>query len=200
MSNNDLNSLKFLCTYHGVPKRQLEKMETAFELFCALESINKIGYNNDAILRELLTTRHREHLLHKYPLVPIDDLVTDHGGKTPSPSEVMELSQFLVTISDSLSHRDFKDIACFLFDPDVSHYSYQDIENMDSATFIFEKLIQLKIIGPYNLTALYQVLEVIGRNDLCQRIVEYLPPGSHAASLREEKLKGTNTYIYTSTC
>lgn len=191
MSCHDLNSLKFLCTYHGVPKRQMERMETAFELFCALESQDKIGYLNDSILRDLLGSRQREHLLNKYPLIidPNDDLATDHGGSVPSPKEMTDLSLFLDKISDSLSHRDFKDIACFLFDPDVSRYGYQDIEKMTSATDIFTKLLELKIIGPSNLTALYQVLEVIGRNDLCQKIVEFLPPGSHAANLRHKKLQ-----------
>ena len=192
MSGSDLNSLKFLCTF-DIPKRHLERMKTTFELFCALESQGKITYEDDKYLRELLKSRHKEHYLQKYPIaLPDDDislLATDHGGAMASNDELRSLTSFLAEISDSLSHQDFMTLACFLFDPEVSSYSFQEIENMDSANNIFERLIKAKIIGPTNLTALYQVLEVIGRNDLCQKIALYLPD-SEVASLYDQKVRG----------
>lgn len=191
MSGSDLNSLKFLCTF-DIPKRHLERMKTTFELFCALESQAKITYENDKYLRELLISRHKEHYLQKYPIALPDDnslLATDHGGAMASNDELRGLSSFLAEISDSLSQQDFMTLACFLFDPEVSSYSFQEIENMDSANDIFERLIKAKIIGPTNLTALYQVLEVIGRNDLCQKIALHLP-NSEVASLYNQKVQG----------
>lgn len=192
MSGSDLNSLKFLCTF-DIPKRHLERMKTTFELFCALESQGKITYEDDKYLRELLKSRHKEHYLQKYPIaLPDDDislLATDHGGAMASNDELRSLTSFLAEISDSLSQQDFMTLACFLFDPEVSSYSFQEIENMDSANNIFERLIKAKIIGPTNLTALYQVLEVIGRNDLCQKIALYLPD-SEVGSLYNQKVRG----------
>ena len=191
MSVSDLSSLKFLCTF-DIPKRHLERMKTTFELFCALESQGKITYENDEYLRELLTSRHKEHYLQKYPIALPDDnsfLATDHGGAMASNDELRALTSFLAKISDSLSQQDFLTLACFLFDPEVSSYSIQEIENMDSANDIFERLTKAKIIGPTNLTALYQVLEVIGRNDLCQKIALHLP-NSEVASLYNKKTQG----------
>lgn len=189
MGGHDLASLKFLSSCYGVPKGQLERIETAFELFCALEERGRIGYGNDAILRELLEARHREHLLVKYPLDEKEILETDAGGKSYNEGEKADLQKFLLGISDSLSKRDFKDLAYFLFDTDVNGtYSLQDIEKMNSGIDLFEKLLAAKLIGPKNLTALYQVLEVIGRNDLCIKIAEYLPE-SGAAERRRQKLE-----------
>ena len=191
MGGHDLSSLKFLS---GLPKGRQEKIETAFELFCTLESNGEIGYGKDDVLRELLEARHRVHLLSKYPLNVPDDLETDAGGRAYSDLEIKELKKFLTGISESLSHRDFKDLAYFLFDTDADAtrgtYSFQDMEKMTSALDLFEKLIDAKLIGPHNLTALYQVLEVIGRNDLCVKIAEYLPQ-SGAAERRRLKLQST---------
>ena len=197
MSRDDLNSLKFLCSYHDVPRRQLEKIETAFQLFCALESINKIGYGNDKVLRDLLASRQKVHLLERFPINTEDGEVldTDHGSMTPSPQSIQSLSVFLDGISDSLSKHDFFALACFLFDPLNNSYSYRDIEDMSSARVIFDKLITSKIIGPTNLTALYQVFEVIGRNDLCQRIKEYLPHDSHPSVVMHNKSKSCNVTL-----
>ena len=194
MGGHDLSSLKFLS---GLPKGRQEKIETAFELFCTLESRGEIDYKKDDVLRELLEARHREHLLNKYPLDGPDDLETDAGGKVYSDQEIKQLKKFLTGISESLSHRDFKDLAYFLFDTDASAtrgtYSFQEMEQMSSALDLFEKLIAARLIGPSNLTALYQVLEVIGRNDICVKIAEYLPQ-SGAARRRSLKLQ-SNHYL-----
>ena len=189
MGGHDLSSLKFLS---GLPKGRQEKIETAFELFCTLESNGEIDYGKDDVLRELLEARHRVHLLSKYPLDGPDDLETDAGGRDYTEKEKSALRVFLDRISESLSHRDFKDLAYFLFDTDAAAtrgtYSFQEMEQMKSPLELFEKLIAAKLIGPHNLTALYQVLEVIGRNDLCVKIAEYLPE-SGAARRRSLKLQ-----------
>jgi hypothetical protein len=181
MSMDDVKSLKFLCAYHDIPRRQLDRIKTAFELFCALESKGKIDYGDDKVLGDLLKALNKQHLLKKFPInVQEEDLFTDHGGSTCPTESYQNLMPFLNHISDCLSDQDFRTLACFLFDPqqNAACYSFQDIEGMTSAQDIFIKLLNAKIIGPTNLTALTQVFEVIGRNDLKQKIYEFLPKNS----------------------
>ena len=173
MGRRDVNNLKFLCEY-DLPKRQMEKIETAFELFCALESNDLIGYGNDSKLRAMLNSLSKAHLLEKYPLETSDsEIETDRGGKSHEKPELQRLNTFLIEISDNMSNRDVRTFACFVYDQ-TTHFSLMDLEKIDSAHTIFSGLTQDRLIGPRNLSVLEEIFEVIGRNDLRQRIREYL--------------------------
>ncbi len=170
----DLSNLIFLCD-NDLPRTYLEKIETAFELFCALEQENQISCYNDYKLRALLKPINKLHLLDKNPLNrPSDPLIqTDRGGRLPDTVEVKELRGFLVTISNNMSKRDLRNFICFVYDLVPHMCTLTDMDRVASANDVFKALIDDRFIGPKNLNMLKEIFEVIGRNDLCQRIQEY---------------------------
>ena len=170
----DLSNLVFLCD-NDLPRTYLEKIETAFELFCALEEANQINCYNDFKLRTLLTPINKLHLLEKNPLNRSSDplIQTDRGGRLPDTAEVAELRAFLVPISNNMSKRDLRNLICFVYDLIPQTCTLTDMDKVASANVVFKALIDDRLIGPKNLNMLKEIFEVIGRNDLCQKIQEF---------------------------
>ena len=175
MGRQDISNLKFLCDY-DLPKRHIEKIESAFELFCALEEAAKISEKDDSRLRDLLTSLGKVHLLNRNPLDrPTDPLIqTDRGGRLADTEQLKHLTKFLVEISNSMSNKDLRNFICFVYDlVPTNTYALIDMDRVSSAIVLFKALIEARLIGPKNLNILKEIFEVIGRNDLCQRIQEY---------------------------
>ena len=175
IGRTDLNSLKFLCAECDLPRRHLEKIETAFELFCALEEANKISLTNDSRLRALLKCIDKSHFLDRNPLNrPLDPHIqTDRGGKLSGSAEQQQLYEFLLKISNDMSNRDLRNLICFVYDVIPSTCGLMDMESITTAIVPFKALIDARLIGPKNLNMLKEIFEVIGRNDICQRMVEH---------------------------
>lgn len=172
MGKADVNNLKFLCDY-DLPKRHLEKIETAFELFCALEESDLIGITNQTKLVELLQSMGKGHLLNKHPLHNIEDRTeTDRGGRLPTDKEKQEMVKFLLKISNDMSHRDLRNLICFVYDMIHDDQTLIDMDSIKDGTSVFKGLIKARLIGPNNMKLLEEVFELIGRNDLCQKIRE----------------------------
>ena len=66
LGREELKSIKFLCSEY-LPKRKLERLHSAFEVFCALEAGGHIDYGKTDLLLSLLENINREHLLSNIP-------------------------------------------------------------------------------------------------------------------------------------
>lgn len=172
MGRTDVSDLKFLCDY-DLPKRHLEKIETAFELFCALEEASIIDLNNQTRLIDLLQSMSKGHLLNKYPLHNIQDSVeTDRGGRLSTDIERQQMRKFLLRISNDMSKRDLRNLICFVYDLIPDNWTLIDMDSIKDGSSVFKALMEARLIGPNNMKLLEEVFEIIGRNDLCQMIRE----------------------------
>ncbi len=181
-SSSEVENLKFLCT-DLLPRRKVEKVTTAFELFCLLEDTGSVSMTETAFLEELLQSLRKKHL--------IQPLLEQGGGRgvvdTRSP-HIAEAAQviydmsklksrykkLLVTISDDLQESNVRDIGLFFFDPSIAALSLKEIERMRSGSKLFQVLQDNGTITPTDMQRIRTVLETIGRRDLCTEIDDYM--------------------------
>ncbi len=183
ISSSEVENLKFLVT-DFLPRRKVEKVKTAFELFCLLEGIGNISATETAFLGELLQSLRKKHLIQQLE----QGRGSGVGARAPhvaTPPEaalmgydvqglVKKFKELLLEISDNLEEAHVRDVALFFFDPGVPGLTLMDIEEMRSGSTLFQVLRDNRTITPTNLERLQIVLETIGRRDLCSMINDYM--------------------------
>ena len=183
LSSQEVENLKFMCN-DVVPRRQLERLRSGFDLFCVLEGKNFFSPTNIEFLKEILETVGKDHLVKK--------LLSEGGGRAVAemheigastmelpgegdqydPSKLkQEFKRLLLKVGDELMERNVRDIAFFFQDPES--LSLQEIEQLRSASKLFQTLQDQGIIGPTKLRKLRATLDVIGRKDVCKIIDDY---------------------------
>lgn len=184
ISSSEVENLRFLCS-DLLPRRKLEKVKTAFELFCLLEDTKDISTTDTAFLEELLQSLRKKHL--------IQPLLEQGGGRglvearTPhvaTPTEatleydtrklLKAFKDVLLAISDDLQESNVRDMALFFFNPNVAGLSLDEIEKIRSGNQLFLVLRDNRTITPTDVQRLRTVLETIGRRDLCEKIDDYM--------------------------
>ena len=223
LSSQEVENLKFMCN-DVVPRRQLERLRSGFDLFCVLEGKNFFSPTNVEFLKEILETVGKDHLVKK--------LLSEGGGRgvaemheigastmqLPAEGEVQydtpklekAFKRLLLKVGDELMERNVRDIAFFFQDPES--LSLQEIEQLRSASKLFQTLQDQGIIGPTKLEKLRATLDVIGRKDVCKIIDDYQesipqfvkcptstqvsPEGQHVGSC----VNGTNLLLSTFCC
>lgn len=179
LSSQEVENLKFMCN-DMVPRRQLEHLRSGFDLFCVLEGKDLISTNNLDFLKEILETVGKDHLVGKLlngrAIAEVGPSNTEPSAESEAHYNTTDLkSKFkimLVKVGDELMERNVRDIAFFFQDPES--LSLQDIEQLRSASRLFQKLQDQGIIGPTKLEKLRATLDVIGRKDVCKIIDDYL--------------------------
>lgn len=180
LTGSDVKNLKFLCT-DLLPRREVEGVETAFELFGALQEINELAPDNLGFLEELLKTLRKGHLIRglKEALANPDrysDEATPSRGlySRSNPALSMKFKQFLITIGDELPARDLRNISYFFQSYDVKGLTAQALKKLKEPAELFDLLQQERIISPKDLGKLRSVLDAIGRKDICEKIDDYM--------------------------
>lgn len=172
LGREDLKSIKFLCS-DDLPRRKLDSLHSAFEVFCALEARGFIDYGNTVYLSFLLNGIGKVHLLTKYPIEAIMSPVPQPVSVNISNKQMKSTRTFLVEISESFSEKEFRILANFFFDPGASALTYEDIEQMTGAEDLFRALLDERVIQPTDLSQLSIVLGIIGRNDLKEKVTHH---------------------------
>ena len=180
LTNADVQNLKFLCT-DLLPRREVEKICTAFELFGAIEGIGELAPDKLNFLEELLKTLNKGHLIIKlkealaHPSSRTED--TPPQSAPSSHSDValsMRFKQFLITIGNDLPASDLRNVSYFFQSYDVKGLTAQALQKLREPAELFDILRNERIISPTNLSKLRFVLDAIGRKDICEKVDEYM--------------------------
>ena len=183
LSSQEVENLKFMCN-DVVPRRQLERIRSGFDLFCVLEGKNLI-LTYVEFLKEILETVGKDHLVKKLlnegggrGIVEVDESSASNmqpsaesEAQYDAPKLKKAFKTLLLKVGDELMEQNIRDIAFFFQDPES--LSLQDIEHLRSASKLFQKLQDQGIIGPTKLETLRATLDVIGRKDVCKIIDDY---------------------------
>ena len=199
LSSTDVTNLKFLCTdINGISRRDLEAIDTAFQLFSALEGINELAPGKLDFLEELLNTLGKRHLI-----APLKDALANPASYTedapatplspPSSNAAlsMKFNQLLISIGSDLPQRDLRNVSYFFQSYDVKGLTAQALQKLREPAQLFDILKQERIISATNLGKLRGVLDAIGRRDICEKIDEYMRsvPGGVAGGTGEKETR-----------
>ena len=207
LSSSDVENLKFLC-YDLIPRREVERIGTGFELFGVLQGQGLIAPHNLSFLEELLSSVHKAHLLTvlKNPQTQPPPGPANAPANHPPPAAAtvppdkrlsQKFQKFLVKVGDELPERNVRDIAFFFQSFNLKSLSAQEAERMREPAKLFRILREEELITPTDLSKLREVLSAIGRRDVCRMVDEYMR--SVRDGLREETMGKVGTTI-TSVC
>lgn len=177
LSNSEVVTLKFFLA-ESIPRSQLEKARTGFDIFCLMCDKDHLSPNNLSFLEEILECVHKKHFVQKYlgslGVGSAQNPPLNIGAGQPFVGEgngrLSGLKVFLSRdIGAELSQENVRDLALFFHG---EHISMQVIERMRSAEELFDKLLTSHVLDGSNLQALQNVLDVIGRKDLSNRVAE----------------------------
>ena len=185
LSSQEVENLKFMCN-DVVPRRQLERLRSGFDLFCVLEGKDFISTTDVEFLKEILETVGKDHLVKKlvnegggWGIAEVHEtgasnmqLSAESEAQYDTPKLEKAFRKLLLKVGDELMEQNIRDIAFFFQDP--KSLSLQDIEQLRSASKLFQKLQDQGIISPTKLEKLRATLDVIGRKDVCKIIDDYL--------------------------
>ena len=185
LSDSDVANLKFLCG-DVVPRRVLEGVSTGSELFQALEDVDALSYNNldflelifDSVSKAYLVRELRGALTNPPPRVPARETGEDEAGGPaslpPTHPASVKFGKFLVALGDELPERELKQVAYFFRSfRAAAGLSAQEIQRLKEPAVLFKVLKQEKMVQPTDMGMLRDVMEAIGRLDLCERIDDY---------------------------
>ena len=173
LTNSDVKKLKFLCSAL-LPRRNLETINTGFELFTALEGIEELSPDKLDTLEQLLKALKRGHLLR-----PLKEALPPRPGNaapplsdvTSGPVPSIKFNQFLITVGEDLPKRDLDNVIYFFRN---SGLPAQVLENLQEPCELFDLLKQERIISQADLSQLRAILRDIGRLDICAKIDQYM--------------------------
>ena len=161
-----------------LPRAQLEAASTGFDLFCLMEEKNFLSLDELEFMRDILQTVGKDHYLDRY----ISGKVTGETQLKPIPgmnsvvvgpgSEDKTFRRFLGQLSDAMSYENVHDVALF-FHGDRSSIQLRDVEKIRTAEEVFKKLLDKGAIREGELTIVYNVLDVLGRQDMCTMIEKF---------------------------
>lgn len=181
LTTADVKNLKFLCT-DILPRREVEGIESAFQLFTLLEAISELAPDNLGFLEELLKTLNKGHLIRGLekalanPGSHLENEAPASCGPTSqsNPALFRKFRKFLVTIGDELPARDLGNISYFFQSYDVKGLTAQALQKLKEPSELFDLLEQERIISPKDLSKLRHVLDAIGRKDICEMVDDYM--------------------------
>lgn len=152
-----------------LPRAQLEAACTGFDLFCLMEEKNFLSLDNLEFMKDVLETVGKDHYIDRY-------IAGKRTGETQlkmipgmSSGVVGTFKKLLSRLGDAMSHENVHDLALFIHGPESS-ISLKEAETVRTAEQVFRKLHDKRAIDEKDLTILYNVLDVIGRQDLCTMI------------------------------
>ena len=165
-----------------LPRRQLEDAMSGFDIFCLMEEKNFLAPNNLQFLQEVLETVRKSHLVEQYlatkgstsssaVIKPIPGVNPTAAGQGQNPF-ISSHKKLLGDLGGQLSAENVHDMALF-FHGGSSSIHVKDLEKLKSAESVFKKLEGSRTIRPGDYTILYNVLDVIGRLDLCELIADH---------------------------
>lgn len=182
LSQSDIDKLKFMLD-DDIPRAQLEAASSGFDLFCLMEARNLVSQNGFTFLKDVLGTVSKEHYIDRYIAE-----VKASGGQvkgtvgvscgTPPSGKDNTLKKLLGRLEDAMTLQNVHDLALFFYGRESS-ISLKEADKIRLASEVFQKLRGTKTICDGDVTALYNVLEVLGRLDLCSKIEEFYQHQDH---------------------
>lgn len=172
-----------------LPRALLETARSGFDVFCLMEEKGLLSPTDVVFLAEVLDTVRKKHFIDRYmnsrtpsgeAFKPIPGAMG--GVNARAKDSLPSHKKLLGKLGDGLTPDNVHDMALF-FHGGSSSIHLRDIESFKTAEKIFQKLQSSRMIQPGNYTVLYNVLEVLGRLDLCETIEEHCRnPGSGEAT------------------
>lgn len=166
-----------------LPRRQLENAVSGFDIFCLMEEKGFLSPTKLDLLREILEMVGKNLILQQYlstrdsvmprdvikPIPVVNPLVPPQQQRKGFVSPHKRL---LNNLAGELSAENVHDMALF-FHGGTSSIHVQDLEKLKTAESVFKKLEGSRTIREGDYTILYNVLDVIGRLDLCETIIQH---------------------------
>lgn len=171
LSTPEVKNLRFFCS-DLIPRRRLERFHTGFDLFCALEDLNYVTPNNSAFLQEILSSVNKGHLVNQLG----GRAASETGGMCtqllPGTPLDKTLKRKLIMLGEELSDRNLRDVALFFVSSGThpGSLSVQAMEDIRQASDLFHRLEDSGALTPAALQRFREVLETIGRIDVCQKL------------------------------
>lgn len=189
LTTSDVDKMKFMLS-DFLPRQQLEKSSSGFDLLCLMASRSDIlSYKDYSFLQEVLKEVGKGDcvdgfLSASYSLHGVlGSTCTSHHFFKPELVKV-----FLGELADNLTADNVHDLILF-FAGICESINYQNMHNVRSAEQLFSRLLECHIVGVSQLQPLQEVLTLIGRLDLADQI-EVFNAGSWQSIHPEEKTEG----------
>ncbi len=185
LSGSEVNNLKFMLN-ESLPRRQLEDAVSGFDILCLMEEKGFLSPVNLDLLKEILELVGKGHLVQQYlstrtspsPLdviKPIPDVNSPSANHHPHQHReglVSSHKKLLGDLAGELSAENVHDMALF-FHGGNSSVHVRDLDTLKTAESVFKKLEGSRTIREGDYIILYNVLDVIGRLDLCEAIAQH---------------------------
>lgn len=199
LTNSDLDKMKFMLS-DFLPRQQLERAQSGFDLLCLMASRRDIlAYNDYSFLEEVLCEVGKGECVKSCLLTTTLYSVTG-ASATSSRAAVLDvrspkslhLKKFLGELGDSLSGENVHDL-CQFFAGICESINYQNVHNIKSAEQLFSRLQDSHLIGLDHLRPLREVLNLIGRLDLADKIDTFNAGLANFTPCVPENHRGENT-------
>ena len=184
LSSGDIESMSFMCE-EIVPLSELEKVKNGIQLFSILQRLNKISEGDTDFLRKLLNSVGKEHLMKR-----LDDGETSNprtvasqnavGGPRigrVSSGEDTAYKTLLVTIANGLTPFNVSEMVYLSAD-----YLRGVQPKSRTALEFFTFLEQRNKLGPRYLHTLHVLLSEVKREDLAQKIANFVEKSGQTRS------------------
>ncbi|XP_050406278.1 caspase-8 isoform X2 [Patella vulgata] len=158
LTNDNIKCLKFLCL-DKIPLAKLERIYQGTELFEILSNYNLLGPGNLYFLAQCLNVICRKDLSSYL----IDSQILDLDNR--------RISLYRILLFDISEDMDAEDVtkSIYFFGKIPKSKMTMITTGMD----LFAYLEQVKVISPQNLNYLIELLEMLGRGDLKEKVDEY---------------------------
>ena len=192
LGSDDIETLKYMCE-DDVPRSELEKVKSGISLFAALQRRNKISETDTSFLQHLLHSVGKDHLM-KYITDPGFGHGVPHSGQPKpkagisppvgvgalAPNVEMEYRKMLASVANDLTNYNFNEMLY------ISADYFRGVQpRANKPLDFFTILEQRALLSPTNLSTLQALLSEIGRNDLIEKLREFVaithPPARFTA-------------------
>ena len=179
LSTSDVKGMKFLLQAGRgyIQRRQAERIKSGFELLCVLAEKNYVAPAETGLLAYLLEDAHKSHLLQPLlaelgaPSRPARTRAPPGVVADPSLKLDWRFKELLKNLGERLSEREFRSLVLFYAD---ENFPLQEMEELKQPIDLFEKLNARQVITVTDLQKLLVVFRLIGREDLCKVVNDYI--------------------------
>lgn len=181
MSDSDVEKIKFMLS-DFLPRQQLEKARTAFDVFCLMSTREDLLSQDDfSFLEEVLQeVGKRDCVRSCFSTAPttsydVAPSLTSCSVAQHQKPKLPQIKKFLGELSDSLSADNIRDLSLF-FAGICESINYQNARDIQSGEQLFSKLQESHLlgVGVTQLQPLRHVFVLIGRLDLATSIDNYI--------------------------